>query len=139
DRLSQRGIFAVQVGLAALWESWGIKPSMVMGHSVGEVAASYVAGALSFEDAVHVCYHRSRLQHQTRGQGKLLAIGLSLDDTRRLLLPHEGQVSIAAINGPQSITLSGDADALAEIHDELTVEGTFSRVLQVDVPYHSAK
>jgi acyl transferase domain-containing protein/NADPH:quinone reductase-like Zn-dependent oxidoreductase/acyl carrier protein len=139
DRFAQMGIFAVQVGLAALWESWGIRPSIVLGHSVGEVAASYVSGALSFEDAIHVCFHRSRLQHQTSGQGKMVAIGLSFEETRRLLLPYEGLVGIAAINGPQSITLSGDADALAEIHDELSIEGTFSRMLQVEVPYHSSK
>src|SRR6202030_3824820 len=139
DRFAQMGNFALQVGLAALWDAWGIKPDMIVGHSVGEVAAAYVSGALSLDDAVQVSYHRSRLQHRTRGAGKMLAVGLSLQEARRLLLPHDGQVSIAAINGPQTVTLSGDADALASIHEELSVEGTFSRILQVDIPYHSAK
>jgi acyl transferase domain-containing protein/acyl carrier protein len=139
DRFAQMGNFTLQVGLAALWEAWGIKPDMIVGHSVGEVAAAYVSGALSLDDAVQVSYHRSRLQHRTRGEGKMLAVGLSLQEARRLLLPHAGQVSIAAINGPQAVTLSGDADALAGIHEELSVEGTFSRILQVDIPYHSPK
>ncbi len=137
DRFAQMGIFALQVGLAALWESWGIKPDVIVGHSVGEVAAAHVAGALTLEDAVLVSFHRSRLQHRTRGQGRMLAIGLSVEEARRLLVAQEAKVSIAAINGPQAVTLAGESGTLEMIHDELTVEGTFSRFLKVDVPYHS--
>jgi acyl transferase domain-containing protein/NADPH:quinone reductase-like Zn-dependent oxidoreductase/SAM-dependent methyltransferase/acyl carrier protein len=139
DQAAQMTIFMLQVGLASLWQSWGVTPAIIIGHSAGEVAAAYAAGALSLEDAVLLSYQRSRLQHRTRGQGKMLAVGLPLEEARRLLLPYPDQVSLAAINGPQSVTLTGDADVLAGIQEELTVEGTFNRMLRVDVPYHSPK
>src|SRR5262249_52315781 len=71
--IGQPSIFALQVGLAALWRSWGIEPAAVFGHSAGELAASYISGALSLEDAVVVAYHRSRLQRRLAGRGTMLA------------------------------------------------------------------
>jgi acyl transferase domain-containing protein len=110
--LAQPAIFAVQVGLAALWASWGIVPDVVLGHSVGEVAAAYVSGALSLPDAVQVIFHRSRLQHRTRGLGRMMATGLSLSQADQMLNGHHNGVAIAAINSPHAITLSGDANIL---------------------------
>ncbi len=76
-RFGQPAIFALQVALAALWRSWGVEPAAVLGHSAGEMAAAYIAGALSLEDAVRVTFHRSRLQHRLAGQGAMLAVGIS--------------------------------------------------------------
>jgi acyl transferase domain-containing protein len=87
-RFGQPAIFALQVGLAALWRSWGVEPAAVLGHSAGEMAASYIAGALSLEDAVRVTYHRSRLQQQTAGQGVMLAVGISASEAARLVERH---------------------------------------------------
>jgi acyl transferase domain-containing protein len=78
-RIAQPAIFAVQVGLASLWRSWGVEPSAIVGHSVGEAAAAYVSGALPLREAVRVIYHRSRLQQTTAGTGTMLAIGLARD------------------------------------------------------------
>ena len=138
-RVGQPALFAVQAGLAALWRAWGIEPAAVIGHSAGEVAASYIAGALSLADAVQVTFHRSRLLHRTVGQGTMLAAGISRAEAMSLIEPHDGAVSLAAINGPRSVTLSGDSSILAQIDKGLNEAGMFTRILQVDVPFHSAK
>ena len=138
-RIAQPCIFALQAGLAALWQSWGIKPSAVVGHSVGEAAAAYVAGALTLEDAVRVIYNRSRLQQTTAGTGTMLAVGLTREAAEREIEAHAGLVSIAAINSPRAITLAGDTEALRIIGQRLAERGQFQRFLQVEVPYHSPK
>ncbi|MCC5623981.1 type I polyketide synthase, partial [Nostoc sp. CHAB 5715] len=135
--IAQAAIFAVQVALAALWRSWGITPDAVVGHSVGEVAAAYVAGALTLEDAVQVIYHRSRIQTKAAGQGKMLAVRLPSKEVERLLAGYSEKVSIAAINSPTSVTLAGDSTALEEIAKSLEQKQIFCRFLKVEVPYHS--
>jgi acyl transferase domain-containing protein/NADPH:quinone reductase-like Zn-dependent oxidoreductase/acyl carrier protein len=140
-RIAQPALFALQVGLVALWRSWGVAPAAVVGHSVGEVAAAHAAGALSLQDAVGVVFHRSRLQHGLRGQGKMLAVALSEKEARaqiEMKAGGPGTVAVAAVNSPGSVTLSGDARALEEIARGLVALGTFCRFLQGDVPYHSA-
>ncbi len=136
-QIAQCAIFSVQVALAALWRSWGIVPEAIVGHSVGEVAAAHVAGVLSLEDAISVIFHRSRLQAKTAGQGKMLAVGLSLESAQRVLAGYEERVSVAAVNSPSSVTLSGDGSALEEIAQSLEGKQIFCRFLQVEVPYHS--
>ena len=81
-----------------MWEAWGIVPDAVVGHSVGEVAAAYVSGALSLEDALLLSYHRSRLQQTRAGLGTMLAVGLPEEEWLRLLQPYANQVDIAAVN-----------------------------------------
>jgi acyl transferase domain-containing protein/short-subunit dehydrogenase/acyl carrier protein len=137
--IAQPAIFALQVALAALWRSWGIQPIAVVGHSVGEAAASCISGALSLEDAAEVVFHRSRLQNRLAGRGAMLAVGISCADATHLVSHHGNEVSIAAVNGPRSVTLSGEAAALREIDQVLTSDGMFSRALQVEVPYHSSR
>ncbi|MBX3010154.1 MAG: type I polyketide synthase, partial [Caldilineaceae bacterium] len=136
-RIAQPAIFAVQVGLTALWRSWGVAPTAVVGHSVGEIAAAYAAGALSLADAVQVIYQRSRLQQTTAGQGTMLAVGLAENAVVPYLADHQAVVSIGAINSPTSVTLAGDANALAAISTALNAANIFNRFLQVEVPYHS--
>lgn len=136
-RLAQPAIFSLQAGLTALWKSWGIVPDGIIGHSVGEIAAAHASGALSLKDAVKVCYHRSRLQHQTAGQGKMLAVGLSCREAEERIHAHGELVSVAAVNSPDSVTLSGDGDVLETIAADLEKNNIFARFLKVDVPYHS--
>jgi acyl transferase domain-containing protein/NADPH:quinone reductase-like Zn-dependent oxidoreductase/short-subunit dehydrogenase/ubiquinone/menaquinone biosynthesis C-methylase UbiE/acyl carrier protein len=138
-RVGQPAIFALQVGLAALWRSWGVEPAAVLGHSAGEMAATYIAGVLSLEDAVTVTFHRSRLQHRTAGQGTMLAVGIPREEAMAWVARHPRAISIAAINGVNSVTLSGDPAVLAEIDKTLGQADVFSRPLRVDVPYHSPK
>ncbi|WP_063772326.1 type I polyketide synthase [Skermanella aerolata] len=136
-QIAQPANFVVQAGLAHLWRSRGVEPAAILGHSVGEVTAAYVAGVLSLEDAIRVAYHRSRVQKQAAGLGTMLAVGLGEADATALLRSRGG-VSIAAINSPSSLTLSGDAAELQAISLDLTASGVFNRFLQVEVAYHSA-
>jgi acyl transferase domain-containing protein/NAD(P)-dependent dehydrogenase (short-subunit alcohol dehydrogenase family)/acyl carrier protein len=136
-QIAQPANFVVQAGLAHLWRSRGVEPAAILGHSVGEVTAAYVAGVLSLEDAIRVAYHRSRVQKQAAGLGTMLAVGLGEADATALLRSRGG-VSIAAVNSPSSLTLSGDAAELQAIALDLTASGVFNRFLQVEVAYHSA-
>jgi amino acid adenylation domain-containing protein len=128
--------FAIQLGLAALWRSWGIVPDAVVGHSSGEMAAACVSGALAVADAVRLACHRGRLQQRTTGSGRMLAAGIPADEARRFLTGVEDRVSIAAFNAPESVTLSGEATALEHIASMLTHEQRYCRFLPVEVPYH---
>jgi amino acid adenylation domain-containing protein len=129
--------FSVQIGLAALWRSWGIEPDAIVGHSSGEIAAACVAGALTLPDAIHLAYHRGRLQHTLAGTGGMLAATISPEEAAGLLVGLEDRVSLAAVNSPASVTLSGEVEALKGIAAELERRATFCRFLQVDVPYHA--
>lgn len=135
--IAQPAIFALQVALAALWKSWGVEPSAIVGHSVGEVAAAHVAGVLSLEDAVRVVFHRSRLMQQGTGQGKMAAVELSLAEAEPLLAKYEGRLSIAAINSPTSMVLSGEATALESVLQALQQQQIFYRLLGVNYAFHS--
>ncbi|WP_143674679.1 acyltransferase domain-containing protein, partial [Streptomyces caniscabiei] len=137
--LAQPANFAVQVGLAALWRSRGVRPDAVVGHSTGEVAAFHEAGVYDLADAVKVVVHRSRLQQRLAGTGGMLAVALSEAEAVRRLRPYGDAVSVAAVNSPGSLTLAGDAAALAELAASFTAEQVFSRPLSVEVPYHSAR
>jgi acyl transferase domain-containing protein/NADPH:quinone reductase-like Zn-dependent oxidoreductase/SAM-dependent methyltransferase/acyl carrier protein len=127
---------ALQLGLAALLRSWGVVPDAVVGHSSGEMAAACVAGALPLEDAVRLAFHRGRLQHAATGSGGMIAAGVSADEAAGLIRGDERRVSLAAVNGPSSVTLSGELDALDRIAELLERRGRFCRRLPVRVPYH---
>ena len=135
--IMQPAIFSVQVSLAALWRSWGIEPAAVVGHSLGEIAAAHVAGALSLDDAARVVCARSGLMHRASGRGRMAAVGLTRDDVAARLVPYEGRIGIAAVNAPTSCAISGDADAVDELAHTLERDGIFCRVLKVDVACHS--
>ncbi len=136
-RIAQPAIMAIQIGLAEIWKSWGVLPDACVGHSIGEVAAAYTSGALSLEQAVEVIYHRSKGQHKATDKGKMLAVGLPLESVKREIKGYEDVVSIAAINGPNLVTLSGDAAPLNTIAERLDKNEVFYRFLKVNVPFHS--
>ena len=136
-RIAQPAIMALQIGLVEFWKLHGVAPAGVVGHSIGEVAAAYTAGALSLEQAVQVIYHRSRGQHQATGKGVMLAVGLNLNEATSLITGVRDVVSIAAVNGPESVTLSGDDAPLRAIAAKLEARDVFHRFLKVNVPFHS--
>ncbi|BCK55723.1 type I polyketide synthase [Nocardia wallacei] len=134
--IAQPANFLLQTALTAELAERGIRPAVVVGHSVGEVTAAYVSGALTLTEAVTVSYHRSRLQATTAGSGAMLAVGLSEAETRELLADLDG-VDVAAINSPSAVTLAGPAPILRDVAEKLTADGVFARMLRVEVPYHS--
>lgn len=133
----QPAIMSVQVALARLLMHYGVVPDAIVGHSIGEVAAAHLSGALTLEQAVTVIYHRSQIQNRASGKGKMLAVGVGLDRARELLKGSEARASVATVNGPKMVALAGDADVLERIAAKLDAEGVFNRFVKVDVPYHS--
>ncbi|MFJ7327391.1 amino acid adenylation domain-containing protein [Streptomyces cyaneofuscatus] len=135
--LAQPANFALQVGLAALWRSYGVRPDAVVGHSTGEIAAFHEAGVYSLQDAARIAVHRSRLQQTLAGTGTMLAVSLTEDEAERRVRPYRDRVSIAAVNSPTSLTLAGEKEALGLLAEELRAEQQFAKFLTVQVPYHS--
>ncbi|MDQ3153093.1 MAG: acyltransferase domain-containing protein, partial [Actinomycetota bacterium] len=134
----QPALFAVQVALAQLWRSRGITPDAVVGHSVGEVAAAHIAGALSLADAVRVVCQRGRLIRTVAGRGRMAVLELGADAARRALRGMEDRVSLAAVNSPASSVVSGTVAAVEELVARLSGEGVFCRIVEsVDFASHS--
>lgn len=134
--VAQPAIFAIQVALTALWDSWGIRPAAVVGHSLGEITAAYVSGILSLADAVRIVYYRSLHMSKT-GPGKMLAVGTGMDEVTACLNDYRGRVELAALNTPRSVTLSGDTDAIESLEAFFSNANIFCRFLQVQCPFHS--
>jgi epothilone polyketide synthase D len=131
-------LFAIQVGLSALWRSWGIVPDAVVGHSMGEIAAAHVAGALSLPDAARVIARRSQLLRTLRGgRGAMAQIELSMAAAQEIIAPYADRLSVAVSNGPRATVLSGDVDALEEVMARLERDGVFVRKVKVDIAAHS--
>ena len=135
--IAQPAIFALQVALADLWQSWGVQPAAVVGHSVGEVAAAHVAGVLDLREAARVIFHRGRCMNAASDAGRMLAAGLDAKTAQELAEEFSGQAVVAAINSPQSATFSGEASALEKIAQRLEKSGIFNRFLQVKYAFHS--
>lgn len=136
-RIAQPAIMIIQIGLIEIWKSFGIEPDGIVGHSIGEVAAAYGAGSLNLEQAVNVIYNRSKEQDKASGKGKMLATSLPLSKSIQITQKYNNQVSIAALNGPESTVLSGDIVPLEEIAQELEEKEIFNRFLKINVPFHS--
>ena len=137
--IAQPAIFSLQVALAALWRSWGIIPDAVVGHSVGEVAAAYAAGAFSLEDAVAIIYHRGSLMQNTKGKGKMASVEIFVAKAREAIRQYADRLAVAAVNSPTTTVLSGEPEALAELLKSLGKEKVASRVLPVDYAFHSTQ
>jgi phthiocerol/phenolphthiocerol synthesis type-I polyketide synthase C len=133
----QPAIFAIQVALDALWRSWGVRPDAVVGHSMGEVAAAQVAGALSLEDATRIICHRSRLVRRTSGRGAMAVVEVSFARSIEILAGYEQRLSVAVNNSPTSTVLSGEPEALEEVLASLERERVFCRRVKVDYASHS--
>ncbi|QNP70789.1 SDR family NAD(P)-dependent oxidoreductase [Streptomyces roseirectus] len=131
-------LFSVMVSLAALWRSYGVEPAAVIGHSQGEIAAAAVAGALSLEDAARVVALRSKALLALSGRGGMVSVSLPVDEVTERLARWDGRVSIAAVNGPGSIVVSGDVDALDELLAQAETDGFRARRIPVDYASHSA-
>jgi acyl transferase domain-containing protein len=131
-------LFAVMVSLAALWRAHGVEPAAVVGHSQGEIAAACVAGALSLQDAARVVCLRSQALGELAGRGGMVSIARSADEVDALIDPWDGRISVAAHNGPRSVVVSGDADALRELLAGCAGLNVQAKAVPVDYASHSA-
>ncbi|MFJ5226873.1 type I polyketide synthase, partial [Streptomyces sp. NPDC088400] len=141
----QPALFAVMVSLAHLWRSLGVRPAAVVGHSQGEIAAAYVAGALSLDDAARIVALRSRALRGLSGQGAMAAVSMPADEAARriekgrLAANTDGDLSVAAVNGPASTVVAGDPDAVDSFLGQAAAEGFQTRRLPVDYASHSSQ
>ncbi|MFC5856000.1 SDR family NAD(P)-dependent oxidoreductase, partial [Streptomyces chlorus] len=131
-------LWAVMVSLAEVWRSFGVEPGAVLGHSQGEIAAACVAGALSLEDGARVVAVRSRLiAEEIRGKGAMASVALPSAEVEERLAAQDGRLSVAAVNSPASVVVSGDEEALREALDAWRTEGVRVRMLPVDYASHA--
>ncbi|HEV7508687.1 MAG TPA: acyltransferase domain-containing protein [Thermoanaerobaculia bacterium] len=137
--LAQPAIFALQVGLTELWRSWGVTPTAVVGHSVGEIAAACAAGVLTLDEAARVAAVRGGAMANARGRGGMIAVELGEAEVRSLLGGLGSPLEIAAVNGPASVTLAGAPQDLAAVLEELTRRGATGRRLRVDYAFHTVQ
>lgn len=133
---TQPALFIFEYALASIWLSWGIRPSQVLGHSLGEYVAACIAGVLSFEDALTLSWHRGRLMGALPNDGAMIAVRAREDDIAPLIAGFS-RVAIAAINGPRSIVLSGDAKEIAQLQDLLAARGIAVQRINVSHAFHS--
>jgi acyl transferase domain-containing protein/NADPH:quinone reductase-like Zn-dependent oxidoreductase/NAD(P)-dependent dehydrogenase (short-subunit alcohol dehydrogenase family)/aryl carrier-like protein len=137
---SQTICTALQLAIVDLMAAWGIKPSAVVGHSSGEMGAAYAAGILSFESALIAAYYRGRYMSAPRDDGVsggMMAVGLPENKCLEELRPYVGRLTIAAVNSPSTMTVSGDEDAILELKEKLTEKKVFVRQLIVKQAFHS--
>ncbi|KIQ67246.1 polyketide synthase [Kitasatospora griseola] len=130
-------LFAVTVSLAELWRSHGVEPAAVLGHSVGEVTAAAVSGALSLDDSARVVALWSRAQATLAGQGDMVSVMAPADEVEPRLRRWDGRLVVAAHNGPRSVIVSGDRDAAAELLAELAADAVHARRIAVGLAAHS--
>ena len=135
---TQPALFALEYALASLWRSWGIEPSWVMGHSVGEYTAACVAGVFSLEDGLALIAERGRLMQALPVRGAMAAVFAAEERVVQAIAPHGGDVSIAAVNGPASVVISGTAEGVGAVRTALEALGVRSRALDVSHAFHSA-
>lgn len=129
---------AIQIALAKLWMSWGIRPEAITGHSMGEVAAAYIAGSLTLDQAACIICTRSSLMKKASGAGSgMIVTELSVEEANILITEKYPALSIAVCNSPKSTILAGDLPAIEELNRELDSRGIFARPVKVDVASHS--
>ncbi len=132
-------LWAVMVSLARVWRDFGVEPGAVVGHSQGEIAAACVAGALSLDDGARVVARRSQLVVPLSGSGAMLSLGLGAEQARTRMARWGSRLSVAAVNGPGSVVVSGEPDAIAELQAECEAEDIRARTVNADYASHSSQ
>ncbi|GAA0384269.1 hypothetical protein GCM10009530_38950 [Microbispora corallina] len=133
----QPTLWAVQVALAAVWDAWGIRPDLVIGHSMGEIAAATVAGALTVRQGAAVVCRRSHLLAGLGRSGAMWAVHLDEHQAREAIGDRSERVCVGVVNSSHSCVLAGDADAVAEVVEPLRRSGVFCKQVQVDYASHA--
>ncbi|MFO1518604.1 MAG: SDR family NAD(P)-dependent oxidoreductase [bacterium] len=134
---TQPALFAVEYALSELWRSWGVVPDAVLGHSVGEYVAACVAGVFNLEEGLSLIAERAALMQSLPKNGAMLAVAAEEDKVARYLAAHPREVSLAAVNAPRSVVVSGLRERVEAIQKGLEAEGVHSQLLQVSHAFHS--
>ncbi|MBD2208741.1 SDR family NAD(P)-dependent oxidoreductase [Nostoc linckia FACHB-104] len=134
---TQPVLFALEYALAKLWQSWGIEPSVVMGHSVGEYVAACIAGVFSLEDGLKLIAERGRLMQALPSDGAMAAVLADEQTVLSAIQPYSEQIAVAAYNSPESLVISGQRQAIATVCQQLTRQGIQTKPLQVSHAFHS--
>ena len=137
---TQPALFAIEYALAQLWQSWGIKPDVVLGHSVGEYAAACVAGVFSLEEGLSLIAERGRLMQALSAGGEMLSILATVEQVEEWIAPYQSpsvRVSIATVNGPNSVVISGEGEVVDAIAQTLTTQDIKHKKLTVSHAFHS--
>ena len=134
---AQPAIFAIEYALAQLWRSWGIEPSAVMGHSIGEYVAACIAGLFTLEDALHLVAQRGRMMSELPSEGGMAVAFAEEAVVAEAIAPYANQLSIAVVNGPTQTVISGNQEALDAVEEHLDDEFISTRRLNVSHAFHS--
>jgi acyl transferase domain-containing protein/NADPH:quinone reductase-like Zn-dependent oxidoreductase/NADP-dependent 3-hydroxy acid dehydrogenase YdfG len=134
---TQPAMFALEYALYQLWSSWGLEPDFLLGHSVGEYVAACVAGVFSLEDGLKLVAERARLMQAQQPGGRMVAVSAGEKQVRVAIEPFTGTVSIAAINGPHNVVISGTAPGVEAVVSRLSAAGVQTRNLNVSHAFHS--
>jgi len=134
---TQPALFALEYALFNLWRSWGVEPSMVMGHSVGEYVAACVAGIFSLEDGLKLIAQRGRLIQSLPKDGEMAAVFAAENRVADAVFAYKNMVSIAAVNGPENTVISGTRECVGEVLKELEAKGITAQRLRVSHAFHS--
>ena len=133
---AEPALFAIEFALAEMWRDWGIEPCAVLGHGLGEYVAACVAGVFSLEDGLRLVSARARLKHESPHDGGMLAVRMDEEHIRDLLPEFPG-LSLAAINGPQQVVVSGEQRVLDRVAQDLKDRRIAARKLPLSHQFHS--
>ncbi|MUL45715.1 SDR family NAD(P)-dependent oxidoreductase [Mycobacterium sp. CBMA293] len=135
---SQSGQFTHAVGLTAVWQALGIEPDVTVGHSLGEIAAAYVAGAMTLPDAVAVVIARAGALDSLAGDFGAASLGVSVEEAQQALSDASGWMELSVVNSAASVVVSGERSAVAELVSDMQSRGRFARVIAMSFPAHTS-